>query len=250
MRKLFPLLAGVALTACTPEPQATQIMRVIHPQGTPLYAPPPYASKPGLTPQENLARQVRMELGAGRAVSDDMLRQAADGGDGFAAYRLAQSLEERGRPAGDVAHYYALAAASGRSGATYGLIRQLRRPDAASTGGQRLGWIEETLRSAARNGDAQAANFLIEAYSSGQPFGRDVDKAIALQRSSARQGNPKAALDIVTTTLARPDRSADDLRLALEMADLAIAKGDLSTRITAENLRRTIVTALEETGET
>ena len=250
MRKSLPLLAGLALTACAPEPQTTQIVRVLHPAGTPLYAPPPYVPKPELSPQENLARQVRMELGAGREVSDDMLRRAADGGDGFAAYRLAQTLEDRGRPAGEVAHYYALAASADRRGALYGLIRQLRRPDAENVGRDRLRWIEQTLQSAARSGDRQAVGFLIEAYNSGQPFGRDVDKAIALQRSSARQGNPKAALDIVTTTLAQPDRSTEDLKLALEMADLAIAQGDLSTRITAENLRRTLVAALEETEGT
>ncbi|GFE63203.1 hypothetical protein [Litoreibacter roseus] len=233
------LMIAASVSACAPPTKKT-IVYVKAPSTANT------VEKPQRTQAELYEREVKRRLSAGQSVSPEDIRPLADSGDGFAALRLAQSLEQSGASASDVAHYYAIAAAAGKGGATYGLVRQLRRPGIENAGKDRLTWIEQTTNGLARKGDPVAAAFMAEAYRSGKPFGENRDKSLSLQTQLAEGGNANAALDAITTLLSEPDPSREELEQALSLIDVALENGNLSTKTTAQNLRPRVVAALSE----
>ena len=189
------------------------------------------------------AKRVRRSIRLGHSVPIRTLREIADReGDGVIAYRLANYLRDNNGTVSDTAHYYAVAATDGAGGAIIQLIRQLQLPGAEKISIARLEWIERVLENAADAGDARARSFLVEAWRTGHPFGRQAARVVDLQLEAAREGDAEAALDVAVQIMRGTELSDADRILAVEMIETADTNGDIATRVTAQNLRRILET--------
>lgn len=184
-------------------------------------------------------RAARRAMISGAEISTSDLQALADAGDGLAAFRFAKFLQEVGKPDPDgvAAHYYAIAAYTGRAFAVPPLARLLRN-DGAGYKASRLANALNAMTVQALSGNSEAATLLGQMYAEGTPFGRDITKAQALLEMSTAGENTAAALKLGIALMAdRADAAAGHpgARAALRHA----ASGtDLAVRVTAENLLR------------
>lgn len=180
----------------------------------------------------------RKRMVGGGKVSTSDLRALADAGDGLAAFRYARLLQEAVPPSapGGAAHYYAIAAYTGRSFAVPPLAKLLADEGAAySPGLLKQGLNAMTIQAISGNG--KAAELLGQMYSDGTPFGRDLVQAqhyLAL----AGQSDPAAALRLGVALMNDPADVALGHAGARSALQLAAGGDNLSARITAENLLR------------
>ncbi|MFD0978430.1 hypothetical protein [Tropicimonas aquimaris] len=216
------------LAACAPVAEAPVEMPVEMPAGTPEEALPP----------ELVEVRKRMVQGAPVAFAD--MRGIADRDDGYAAWLLAERLRaaERWDLASEMAHYYAVAAASGRSGGVGGLIGVLEHPgfDPATVSPERMAWLEQTLLRAARQENPKAQGYLVDAYTAGAPFGDRTEDAIALLGAGRTGTSAPLALDMATGMLRSGPLDAPSLRQVRQLLEIAAADDSLEARITTANL--------------
>ncbi len=184
-------------------------------------------------------RAIRRKMISGAYVGPSDLRALADAGDGLAAFRYAKLLQESGKPdpTGGAAHYYGIAAYTGRSFAVRPLARLL-----VSEGS---GYSKSRLRNAlnamtvqALSGNPDAATLLGQMYADGVPFGRDLAQAQYFLTMASGGGNPKAILQLAITLMSDEDDKASGHVGARSALTLAAESDDLSVRTTAENLIR------------
>lgn len=184
--------------------------------------------------------EVRKRMVAREPVSYSDMRGLADLDDGYAAWLLAERLraQQRWDLTADMAHYYAVAAASGRPGGLVRLREMLARPEFAHTvRPERLDWLESVLLGAARRGDTEAAGFLVDSYTAGQPFGRKPDAALALLAETSGQAGAKLALDMATGLIRADGLQPGNAAQVRSLLEIASAGEGLETRITSANLR-------------
>lgn len=184
-------------------------------------------------------QQARRRMLAGEQISWDDMRALADHGDGLAAFRFAQRLEEQGNPAllADAAFYYATAAYTNRDYAVGPLVRILQQPDLEFSP-RRLEHIENSLRAMALAGDAKAAEALTAFYASGRPFGLQPEKAQEFRLDLAEAGDADAAMALVLEAMSGPPASALGEEEMLRLLDVVEGSDDLGLRTTGANLRR------------
>ncbi|MDX8354905.1 hypothetical protein [Cognatiyoonia sp. IB215182] len=206
---------------------------------------------PGITswldlPSEDLVT-TRRRLAQGQSVSTTRLRRLADLGDGFAALRYAQRLDEAGaaNPA-DIAHYYGMAAATGRGGAIMNMIRYLDQVDPADVSPQRLALLRSIVIAYANAGNSVAAEALVRYHWRQVPFGPLYDEVeIVLARLDGELG---AALSLDHSVAILQDRQRSKQDLLNVQAYLATARQStsLETRLVAQNLEPVLQGALAE----
>lgn len=186
-------------------------------------------------------RATRRKMIAGGAMGTSELRALADAGDGLSAFRYGKLLQERGisDPGGDAAHYFAIAAYTGRAFAVLPLARLLQA-DGAGYSARRLTHALNAMTVQAFSGNADAATLLGQMYAEGVPFGRDLDKAQTYLGMASGGGSPRAILQLGVALMADADDAAAGHPGARSALTLAAAGTDLSVRVTAENLLRLI----------
>jgi TPR repeat protein len=217
-----------------------------------LLAPTPGPSlPPGPTPAEfvfdnNVRRSadlptyalqaLRKSMVAGKDIGGSGLQQLADAGDGLAAFRFAQQLEATpdSKPA-VIAHYYAIAAYTGRSFAVSSLVRMLKA-HGASFPPATLQQALDALTVQAKSGHVGAGAALGQMYVTGEPFGHDLEKAQMYLALMPEGKNPKAALRLGITLLSDPEDKAQGHPAARAALAKAAAGSDLGTSLTATTL--------------
>lgn len=181
----------------------------------------------------------RRKMISGAAMSPRSLRDLADAGDGLAAFRYAKLLQASGvpDPTGAAAHYFAIAAYTGRAFAVLPLARLLK-DEGAGYSPSRLTQGKNALTVQAISGNSVAATLLGQMYADGVPFGRDLTKAQTYLAMATGGGGPRAALLLGVALLRDPDDQASGHPGARSALMLAAEGDDLSVRVTAENLLR------------
>jgi hypothetical protein len=183
-------------------------------------------------------RAARKSMVTGGKVSSSQLRALADAGDGLAAYRYGKVLEAADPPAkaGGAAHYYAIAAYTGRAFAVAPLAKLLVA-EGDTYGASLLKHSLNALTVQAISGNAQAAAMLGQMYIDGVPFGRDTNEAQHFL-SMAGQNDPAAALKLGIALITDPADARLDHVGARAALILAANGTNLSARVTAQNLLR------------
>jgi len=195
---------------------------------------------PGITSTRQLPQHlqiVRKRLSAGQSVRISQLRELADLGDGFAALRFAQMLEENGANGADIAHYFGISAATGRGGAIIGLLKALDALEADDLSPARSRILKPIVLAYARAGNSYAVEGVLGFQRSGEPFG-DLSADLApLVAIAPKEPAAEIALLLATRTLKAPDPSQTDLNDAVSLLNLAAKSQSLQTAVTAQNLQ-------------
>lgn len=186
-------------------------------------------------------RALRMRMVAGDALTYGQLRTLADAGDGLAAFKVAQVLEDAqvADHQDEAVQYYALAARTGRGFAVPRLVAMLTSGKVTLSPAQ-VKNARDALISQAKAGNAVAALALADMYLNGAPFGRDVAKGLAYMNLSAKGGDGRSAMRLAIMYLRGTADVREDRTLARAALKIAAASTDLGTRSMAENLLRTI----------
>lgn len=178
----------------------------------------------------------RRRLIAGDIVPTADLRALADFGDGLAAFHFARRLQAANPPArlGTAAHYYAIAAYTGRAFAVPPLANLLLREGAQYS----PSLLEQALNAMtiqAQSGNAKAAQALGQMYLDGQPFGHNAAKAQEFL-TMAGQSDAQAALDLGVLLMSDARDAAQGHVGAKAALALAAQGADLAAQVTAQNL--------------
>ena len=184
----------------------------------------------------------RKRMVTGGKVSGNELRALADAGDGLAAFRYGKLLQASVPPAkaGSAAHYYAIAAYTGRAFAVLPL-GQLLLSEGADYGPSLLEQSLNALTVQAISGNAKAAQLLAQMYTTGVPFGHDPGQA-KHYTVLAGQEDPAGALKLGIALINDPADAALDHAGARAALTLAADSTNLSAQITAQNLLRLLDT--------
>lgn len=184
-------------------------------------------------------RATRRQMLAGGYVSIANLRGLADAGDGLAAFRFAKELQERNTPDpnGAIAHYYAIAAYTGRSFAVRPLARLLKS-EGAQYSESRLRHCLNAMKAQVLSGNPDAALLLGQMYADGEPFGKDLGLAQSYLAFAPDGQNPRAILQLGVAMMSDPADAVAGHSGARQALTLAASTDDLSVRVTAENLLR------------
>lgn len=186
-------------------------------------------------------RAARRQMLSGGYISGADLRALADHGDGLAAFRYAKLIQEMVPPdeTGAAAHYFAIAAYSGRAFAVAPLARLLRT-EGATYSESRLRNSLNALTVQALSGNPDAATLLGEMYADGVPFGRDLTQAQQFLGMAGGVSDPQAILNLGLSLMTDPADIAAGRIGALSALGVAAISDNLSVRVTAENLLRLI----------
>lgn len=201
---------------------------------------------PGITNSNDLpspalirARKAMVEK---RPVPFSTMRQLADLGDGFAAYNVAKILADSDgnvRP-DDVAHYFGIAAATGRSSALYGMIHAIDRFEPGEVSESRLRILRQILSEYAQAGNSIAAKAVHRYHNAGVPFGSFQTTLDAIIDNPSTEGSDAFALQRAIQILQRDTGERDDLEQARSYLDRALESESVSVLAIAQNLSKTL----------
>ncbi len=197
---------------------------------------------PGITASRQLPSQTlinaRRALAAGNDISVSNIRQLADLGDGFAALRFAQALAQSDNPSlrADTAHYYGIAAATGRGGAITGLIRTLDNIDADTLSDGRRETLKDILIAYALAGNSHALDAVMRYQLAEEPLGQLNDEMIALMEGASGEGAAKLGLQLALTIMRNPTSTTAELLHAQRYLAVANTANSLETKVVAQNL--------------
>jgi TPR repeat protein len=194
--------------------------------------PPAIAADPWL-------QDMRRAMLAGAKMPDADLRTLADAGEGLAAARFAQRLQERGDLAtlDDAAHYYSIAVYVDRDFALPRLLALLGRSD-IKFGPARLKNIREVLEREAKQGSPIAAAGLADLLMRGRPFAQDVPRARELLLVAAKAGDSQAAIRLAISHFQGATDLPPDPESARPALELALASPDPGVQSMALTLGR------------
>lgn len=168
---------------------------------------------------------LRQRLFAGAPLSPQQLKFLADKGEGLAAVRYAQAMQQRGGAQGITVTYFAKAAALGRKDAVKPFLALLRTPG-ASLSADDLRAAEASLLALTKGGNVDAMTGLAQFYLTGAPFGANDKKALELLVMAGRRGDGEAAVQagllLEASSLASGSRAE-----ALKMYEIAASQGNL-----------------------
>ena len=184
-------------------------------------------------------RAARRKMISGAPMRSSDLQMLADHGDGLAAYRYAKLVQEMATPdlTGAAAHYFAIAAYTGRAFAVAPLARLLKA-EGSTYSASRLRHGLNAMTVQALSGNEAAATLLGEMYAEGMPFGRDLALSQQFLGMAAGGGSPRSALNLGVALMTDPADMAAGHVGALSALGIAAAGDDLQVRVTAENLLR------------
>lgn len=231
---LRALLIPACLAFCASTPLVAQ--DVIEPHRITVEMVRGIRSSTELPTEELIA--ARRALAAGQRISTAQLRQLADIGDGFAALRFAQWLDRQGDrvPAADVAHYYGVAAATGRGGAIANLIKALDRIPADELGPRRANVFKNVILTYARAGNSYAIDAVFRYHSQSTPFGPLDDELARIVERAGGDAAAELALQLAVILLRDPAMTEDDLEQVDWHLQTALTSSSLTTQVTAQNL--------------
>jgi len=206
-----------------------------------LAAAPLWAQSPNVPDAIQLdpeLKALRHSMIDGVPLAPTSLRRLADAGDGLAAFKFARLLETGDGAWGDILHYDAIALYTGREFATARLVRGVKKnSDAvAAFGTLRRKSIEDALLIATRRGNRDATVALADMYATGVPFGEKPERARALLKPLAAEGDGAAALQVALMAIGKDPARPIDETVAREMLLVAAESPDLVTQSTAKNL--------------
>jgi hypothetical protein len=197
---------------------------------------------------------IRKRLIADRSVSTADLRRLADAGDGLAAFAFAKRLaaEGKARLASDAAHYYAAAAAAGRSYAVRPLLEIVEMPEAAIKPAH-LKQAERALTLQASRGNDTAIDGLLRLYGSEKPFGAKPEEVARLLNKRILKGDGDAAYRLAIIKLSASKKTLDSSREVIGYLEIAAKTGSLGVRASSASiitlLRADTSTALTEKNQ-
>ena len=185
----------------------------------------------------NLAR-ARKALSAKSELRLSTLRALADHADGNAAFQFAKKLDFAARPslADDAAHYYGIAAATGRGGAIYGFVRALDAIDPAQTSDTRLNNLRAILIAYANAGSAPALEAMLRYHIKKAPF---ADLSADLERLALQSKGPASdaiALQLASEIINSKTTDAGQLEQAQLYLQSLQDTESLRLRLISENL--------------
>jgi hypothetical protein len=197
-------------------------------------------------------KALRKAMFAGTNLSQTSLRRIADAGDGLAAFRFADQLEESGGKWSDVAHYYAIAVYTGRDFVTRRLVALVKahEGDIAGLSSGRRKSLEDALLVAAKRGNTLSALALSDLYAAGTAFGEKPDAAVRLLKPYAEAGDGAAALKIAMLAIGTDPAAPNDAETARAMLTLALNGEDLAAASMAKNLLPLLPAKAESEGAT
>jgi hypothetical protein len=186
-------------------------------------------------------KSLRMRMVAGDTLTYAEMRRLADAGDGLAAFKVAQVLEDAqvADHQDEAVHYYALAARTGRGFAVPRLVAMLTSGKVVLSPAQ-VQNARDALIAQAKAGNPAAALAMSDMYLNNGPFGRDVTKGLAYLNLSARRGDAKSAMRLALMYLQGTADVPADRTLARAALKIAAGSSDLGVRSMAENLLRTM----------
>ncbi|UWQ17945.1 hypothetical protein [Jannaschia sp. M317] len=197
-------------------------------------------------------KDTRRRLSQDQPVTRDALRALADAGDGMAALHLARQFDAEGlrvNPA-NLAHYYGMAAATGRLGGLFGLVDTLKRVDPEQTSEARLAMLKRTVLAYAQAGNSVAIEALAGFHSTGRPFGPLDADLQALATTGAGQGAALIALQLASDRMQTGWNDAQALTEAQGYLRAASSSKSVRVQLLAVNLLPLLQTRLSElTGE-
>ncbi|MEM8631920.1 MAG: hypothetical protein AAGF74_11825 [Pseudomonadota bacterium] len=190
----------------------------------------------------NMLFAARKAMIARLTLTDNTLRKLADRGDGYAAWLIAERWRTRGSgvPDADVAHYYALAAETGRIGGLRRLIEMLSDPDFEPGSPRRMDRLERLIYGYSALGHLDATMFLADAWTVGRPFGDKKSEAVALLSKHPNKDDAEIALALARRLLFDAEDKAGSRAVARHHLDVAAQSENLSTRLTAVSLLATL----------
>lgn len=207
---------------------------------------------PGLRKTKNLPtaalRQSRLDLIAGKPLSDQQLRLLADRRDGLAAWRLVQRLRAQNAPAIEIAHYAGIAAAQGRVYALDDMIDAMAALDARTVPPDRLRDLVRVLYGYAWGGNSLALDAVIAFNGEGRLLGplSDATRARVLQQAARMDG--RVELRLALDLLAQDAPGAADRALALSYLERAAQSKNLAVLATAQNVIALLAAKPVQTG--
>jgi hypothetical protein len=181
--------------------------------------------------------RIRKRLIARHPVTFQQLRALADAGDSLAAFAFAKRLSAQGKPAliSDELHYYSEAAIGGRKYAVRSILEIAARQDLRFNPAH-LKQAERALNMLATNGNAAAADGLIQFYSSGHPFGAKPHDITRLLQRRVRKGDGDAAFRLAIAMLSSNPISPEGKAQVIRYLQIAAKKGSLGTQASAANI--------------
>ncbi|MEP3348066.1 MAG: hypothetical protein ABJN34_03645 [Litoreibacter sp.] len=196
----------------------------------------------GITSSHQLPSQTlvnaRQALAAGHDISISNIRQLADLGDGFAALRFAQTLAQSDNQSlrADTAHYYGIAAATGRGGAITGLIRTLDSIDPETLSEGRRKTLKNILITYALAGNSHALDAVMRYQLAEDPLGQLSSDLIVLMESASGEGAAQLGLQMAVTIMRDPAPTTTELLRARRYLTVASTATSLETKVVALNL--------------
>ncbi len=193
---------------------------------------------PGIRSNHDLVdprlKDARKRMYQGGRVSRGELQALADAGDGNAALFLISRLEEAGTDvsASGLAHYYGVAAATGRVAGLVGLLRVLRESDTTTFGETRLAVLRDIIVAYANAGNSIAAAALLDFHARRAPFGPMPEVVKGL----ARDGNPIVALHEANRLMQANWNDPDELERARGYLETASGSGSVRASVFATTM--------------
>ncbi len=188
--------------------------------------------------KHDFLRRARDRMVQGKTVPTDLMQALADAGDGVAALHLAQQLEARGNtvPARDVAHYFGIAAATGRVAGLIGLVRTLKRIDPAATNPKRVQRLKEIVLAYAMAGNSVASAAMMEFHLAGHPFGPMPEEIASLATQGRGAGGALIALQLASDLVQTRWDDPTALTRAQSYLRLAVRSDSVRVKLIAGNL--------------
>jgi len=218
---------------------------------------------PGITSSRQLGSPAlvaaRRALGAGEFVPFSSIRELADRGDGFAALRFAQALENLDTEVAlaDIAHYYGVAAATGRGGALNGLIRVLDQIDSDDLSDERSAILKNIVITYTLAGNSRALDAVLRYNLRQEPFGaldeelhNVLDEKLSdVVEGENDDGTARLALQLAVSIMRNPASTTEDLNRAEGYVEIAVAAPALQTQLMAENVSTLLEAELQGRAE-
>ena len=189
-------------------------------------------------------RSARTKMIDGEAVATDALRALADAGDGIAALRLIAQLRDEGHTAApeNLAHYYGIAATTGRVAGLSGLVRTLDQVDPAATTPARLALLKTIVMAYAQAGNSIAAAGMMRFHLSQRPFGAMPQDITRLAKEGQSKGNAVIALQLAGDLI---QMNWDDAAALTQAQGYLRAAADATTSVRVQLITGNLLPVLE-----
>ena len=186
-------------------------------------------------------RQARLNMQAGREISETNLRALASHGDGLAALKYVRLLVSRHggqrEHASDIAYFGATAVGTGRVWPLADMINAMHALDPETEPKARVNKYIRVLYAHAWAGNDLALDAVIDLNGEDRLFGKMSERTRQrILNQSRENGTGRGELRMAVNLLMNPDLTPSDTELARIYLGRAVAADNLSVKVTAANL--------------